>query len=116
MPSGVYYDINFRLLVYRNHINFQHDPNWIITHCFAGNPIYEDISPDYLRKLCANLHNPDFAEIYLLGPKTYNKVGRPQKLDVFEKTLIMDIINFLLMVHISVSGYFQMVIINTIYF
>ena len=38
------------------------------------------------------MNNPEFAQSYLLGPRVYAKIGRPQKIDLFQRNLIMDII------------------------
>ena len=43
MTKGVYYDITFRLLIYKNHIDLGHDAEFIFNHCITN---YQNISLD----------------------------------------------------------------------
>ena len=76
MPTGVYYDIQFRMNIFKNCIHFGHDALWIMEHCYHLE-VNENrnISLKYLKSLCSNLEDPEFAQNYLLGPKVHNKSG-----------------------------------------
>jgi hypothetical protein len=55
MPTGKYYDLQFRMNIYINCIHFGHDAQWIIDHCFHFEiNEYRNISLKYLNVLYAN--------------------------------------------------------------
>ena len=95
MPSGKYYSLEFRMLVFKNHVQYGHSPEWILRHCFAvdAEHNWQTISLKYLTTLCSRLNaSPEFAEDYLLGAKTYLKTGRPPKVTTLQSSIIMDML------------------------
>ena len=80
MPTGKYYTEAFRRLIYQEHVTYGHTPEFILTHCLARDYPEHHISINYLTRICASLHNPQFAENYIPGPKVYAKTGRKRKL------------------------------------
>ena len=60
MPTGVYYGICFKYLIFKNHLEYGYDAQWILTHCFSPNNLTDDreISLEYLKVLCRKLEDP----------------------------------------------------------
>lgn len=94
MPKGKYYELVWRALIFRNHIIFNHDAEWIYRHCYSRpSDCNTDITLKYLKSLCVRLHDPEFAMDYLLGAKTYNKTGRRQHLTQDRVDIVIDILS-----------------------
>ena len=81
MPSGKSVSLEFRMLVFKNHVQHGHSAEWIMKHCFAPDlNNMQNITLKYLKSLCNKLSSsPEFAQDYLLGAIAYRKFGRPLK-------------------------------------
>ena len=90
MGATKYYDVEFRKMIYKNYIQLGKSVDFILRHCISDSSVR---SKKYLHTLCKRLENPQFAENYLLGPKTYNQTGRPRKLDNIQTGIIMDMLH-----------------------
>ena len=94
MPSGKSFSLEFRMLVFRNHVQHGYSAEWILKHCFAPDPNnMQNITLKYLKSLCNKLSSsPEFAQDYLLGAKAYRKSGRPLKISLLQEGIIMDLL------------------------
>ena len=80
MPTGQYYSLEFRKLIYLQYIRNGNTPEWMMNNIVTD----PTISIEYLTKVCKKMEDPQWAKYYLLGAKTFNKTGRNRKIDPFE--------------------------------
>lgn len=110
MPKGYHYTADFRNISYENNVLRGNPPEFIFQNCLTQTNPESRISVNYLGRVCRDLHNPAFAAEYCLGPKPrQGAAGASKKLDAFEESVIMDLVEAHPTAHLAtlINFYYQ---------